>query len=97
MTSNAHVTDNARTNRRGFRLAMIVVSGALLSGAAILPASAATVSAMPASPVASVVQGHDWRHDRHDDDHDHDYHHWHHHYWHHYWHNNWHHHWHDHH
>lgn len=50
MTSNAHLTDDVRPNRRGFRLAMIVVSGALLSGAAILPASAATVSAMPMRP-----------------------------------------------
>ncbi|WP_329192304.1 MULTISPECIES: hypothetical protein [unclassified Streptomyces] len=81
MTSNAHLTDDVRPNRRGFRLAMIVVSGALLSGAAILPASAATVSAMPAGPVASVVQGHDWHHD-HDDDH-HDNHHRHHHHHHH--------------
>lgn len=72
MTSNVHSNDIARPGRRGSRLAMILVSGALLSGAAILPASAATVSAMPAAPVASVVQSHDWHHHDHDYDHHHD-------------------------
>ncbi|RZB17523.1 hypothetical protein StrepF001_22915 [Streptomyces sp. F001] len=54
MTHGVHTHNDAQLKRRGFRLAMVFASTALISGSVILPATAAT-TAVSQSTVASVV------------------------------------------
>ncbi|MFD7283242.1 hypothetical protein ACFV80_41200 [Streptomyces sp. NPDC059862] len=54
MTHGVHTHNDAQLKRRGFRLAMVFASTALISGSVILPATAAT-TAVSQPTVASVV------------------------------------------
>ncbi|MFD7403374.1 hypothetical protein ACFV7R_12010 [Streptomyces sp. NPDC059866] len=54
MIHGVHTHNDAQLKRRGFRLAMVFASTALISGSVILPATAAT-TAVSQPTVASVV------------------------------------------
>lgn len=57
MTRIFHTHSDVRSKRRGFRLATLAASAAVITGGIVLPASAAMAAPMPAAHVVSFVHG----------------------------------------